>query len=140
MTTRRIPASIQAVLLLILLLAVTSLVACPGGESGGDADTGGAANAGSGKTGAQIYKDKRCAMCHGEQREGVAGLGPPLKGMAQYWTVDRMVNGYFPDPIGYQNRDPRLRQMLEEYNKMKMPPVVGDPDDLRKLAEFLMSE
>jgi hypothetical protein len=51
-----------------------------------------------------------------------------------------MTERYFPDPIGYQNRDPRLKAMLEEYSKMKMPPVVGDGEDLRKLAEFLMTD
>jgi hypothetical protein len=49
------------------------------------------------------------------------------------------VDDYFPDPVGYQQRDPRLSGMLKTYNTMKMPPVTGDPAELKALAQWLVT-
>jgi mono/diheme cytochrome c family protein len=122
--------------LLLALAAVALLAACPGGagsRGGGTPD------------GAQVYASRNCAICHGAAREGKSSadgkpLGPPLKGLAAHWTADEMVLKYFPDPVGYQNADPRLSRMLETYSAMKMPPVAGDQAELRALAEWLLTD
>jgi hypothetical protein len=111
--------------------ALGLLAACPQEGGGGEP----AAKV----PGAQLYAQRRCGICHGDNREGKP-LAPPLKGLAQHWTADELVYKYFPDPVAYQNNNPRLSKMLEQYSSMKMPPVLGDPAELRVLAEWLLTE
>jgi mono/diheme cytochrome c family protein len=91
----------------------------------------------SGDRGAQIYAMESCAICHGKQREGTR-LGPPLIGLKAHWTEDKLVRDYFPDPVTFQNNDPRLREMLKTFNTMKMPAVRIPEADQRALARWLL--
>jgi mono/diheme cytochrome c family protein len=113
-------------LLLAGLAGLGLLAACPGGSP-------------EAARGAAVYVEHRCGMCHADDRSGKP-LAPPLKGLAAHWTADELVREYFPDPVSYQNNDPRLREMLQTYNTMKMPPVQGSPEDLRALAEWLVKD
>ena len=112
-------------LALLALAAVGLLAAC---QSGGD---------GAAAQGPKIYAAHQCGICHGDDRAGKS-LAPPLKGLSAHWTADQLVNDYFPDPVGFQNKDPRLSGMLKTYSTMKMPPVQGSPEDLKALAQWLV--
>jgi mono/diheme cytochrome c family protein len=89
--------------------------------------------------GEKVYAMQSCAICHGKQREG-SKLGPPLTGLKAHWTADQLVRDYFPDPVTYQNNDPRLREMLKTYNTMKMPAVRLPEADQRALADWLLTD
>jgi disulfide bond formation protein DsbB len=71
-------------LLAVALVAVALLGgACGGGDDGGSesSDSGGEASAGAGDVGAgeEVYSGT-CATCHGDDGEGIDGLGLPIVG------------------------------------------------------------
>jgi len=65
---------LRATVLFVVTALVVSLIAC-GGESGGSAATADLA------TGQKIFSDT-CATCHGQDANGVMGLGTGLRGNA----------------------------------------------------------
>ena len=84
-----------------------------------------------------LYVDLGCAKCHGENREGQRS-GPPLDALADRWTEASLLE-YFADPKAVMESNPRLKYMAEDY-PIVMP---GYPDtteeDLRKLAQYILS-
>lgn len=84
-----------------------------------------------------LYIDLGCAKCHGSNREGQRS-GPPLNRLAGRWTEDGLLE-YFANPKAVMEDNPRLKYMAEEY-PIVMPayPDTGE-EDLRKLAQFILS-
>jgi mono/diheme cytochrome c family protein len=63
---------------------------------------------------AQLYRKSLCFQCHGQQGEGGA-LGPPLRGLREHWTRERLV-AYLADPRAFVQKDPRLQVLDRRYS------------------------
>jgi len=110
--------------------ALAALAACSAlaGSCSEPARERSAANA----TGAEVFR-VNCAACHGPQGEGSSmGLGPRLVGLAEHWTVERLVE-YVDDPAAFAAKDPRLGQR-------PMPAIARSVSaaDRRALAEHVL--
>lgn len=92
----------------------------------------------------RAYVDLNCASCHGDDREGKRS-GPPLTGLAEHWTADRLV-AYLTDPDAAVRADPRLAYKSEKY-AIGMPSASGKSpgyagkaraEKLRAIAEYML--
>ena len=86
--------------------------------------------------GAQLYVDKACGNCHGQDREGKR-TAPPLVDLESHWGEDELV-GYLGNPDAVTAAQPRLQVLSGEYPH-RMPPVPeADENDLRVIARYLL--
>jgi len=84
-----------------------------------------------------LYVDLGCAKCHGANRDGQRS-GPPLRALAERWTEDSLLE-YLADPKAVMETNPRLKYMAENFPIM-MPAYPHTPEeDLRRLAQFILS-
>jgi cytochrome c553 len=84
-----------------------------------------------------LYVDLGCAKCHGDNREGQRS-GPPLNTLAERWTEDSLLE-YFADPKAVMETNPRLKYMAEDYPIVMPSYPDTSEEDLRKLAQFILS-
>ena len=84
-----------------------------------------------------LFVNLGCAKCHGDNKEGLRS-GPPLDSLQDRWQEESLVQ-YFKDPKAVMEVTPRLKYLAENY-PIVMP---GYPDtsdeDLRRLAQFILS-
>jgi mono/diheme cytochrome c family protein len=120
---RPLPASRVVFALAFGLLLVGAQLAC-------DSDTGP-------RSAEQLWNDIGCVNCHGPDGTGMPGFAPTLRGKKQYWTRIQLEN-YLRDPLGYANKDPRLKS--EKVNYMNpMPPVTSpDPVEFSRIVEHAL--
>lgn len=87
--------------------------------------------------GAEVYAAAGCASCHGADLGG-RKMGPPLTGIAPYWTMDEMVR-WLKDPSSAYGKD-RLVEIGREYG-IVMPPAVGLTEaELIALSRWLLEQ
>jgi len=84
-----------------------------------------------------LYVDLGCAKCHGVNREGQRS-GPPLIALADHWQEQSLLE-YMADPKAYMETNPRLKYMAENYPIMMPAYPHTSEEDLRKLAQFILS-
>ena len=84
-----------------------------------------------------LYVDLGCAKCHGENREGQRS-GPPLNALADRWQEESLLE-YFIDPKAVMENNPRLKYMAEGYPIVMPAYPDTSEEDLRKLAQFILS-
>ena len=120
MTTTR---SVYA-LFAVSAIAIFALAAC---------DAGGPAPG----TPEALYVDLGCAKCHGEDRQGKKS-GPPLIALADHWREESLLE-YMADPKAYMESNPRLKYMAEGFPIMMPAYPDTSEEDLRKLAQFILS-
>lgn len=84
------------------------------------------------------YAQAKCNGCHGA--EGGGGmLGPTLKGLSEYWTVDDLTE-FIANPAPFVADRPRLREMLEIDYKLPMTAnATLTESERRALAEWVLS-
>jgi mono/diheme cytochrome c family protein len=87
-------------------------------------------------TGPQLYQ-VNCSMCHGPDGSG-SMLAPTLHGKKGHWVRATLVS-YMKDPVGYAEKDPRLKAQAGKYSlpmtSMKMLPQA----DLERLADHVLA-
>ncbi len=111
---------------LFALGAVTILVLAACGESGPPPGTPEA-----------LYLDLGCAKCHGADRQGQKS-GPPLIAIGDHWQEENLLE-YLADPKGVMEKNPRLKYMAENYPIMMPAYPDTNEEELRKLAQFILS-
>ena len=88
-------------------------------------------------SGAQLYANQNCALCHGKNREG-ASLGPALEPGDGYWTVETL-SSYLEDPRAYAAAHPEFADRRQETFRGVMP---GYPrlaaEERERLARWLL--
>ena len=84
-----------------------------------------------------LYVDLGCAKCHGESREGQRS-GPPLIALADRWQEESLLE-YFKDPKAVMEDNPRLKYMAEGFPIVMPAYPDTSEEDLRKLAQFILS-
>ena len=84
-----------------------------------------------------LYVDLGCAKCHGVNREGQRS-GPALIALADRWTEEGLLE-YFNDPKAVMEHKPRLKYMAENYPIVMPAYPDTSEEDLRKLAQFILS-
>ena len=84
-----------------------------------------------------LYVDLGCAKCHGENRQGQRS-GPPLNALADRWQEDSLLE-YFVDPKAVMENNPRLKYMAEGFPIVMPAYPDTSEEDLRKLAQFILS-
>jgi len=84
-----------------------------------------------------LYIDLGCAKCHGGNREGQRS-GPPLNALADRWQEEALLE-YFNDPKAVMERNPRLKYMAEQFPIVMPAYSDTNQEDLRKLAQFILS-
>ncbi|MBX3010140.1 MAG: c-type cytochrome [Caldilineaceae bacterium] len=86
--------------------------------------------------GQALYRET-CAVCHGQQGEGIAALGNSL-------VASTLVQAGTPDEIIAMIRAGRTAQAPDNQSGIAMPPSGGRPDlsdaDLRAIVHFLQSD
>lgn len=87
--------------------------------------------------GAEVYKNAGCSSCHGADLSG-RKMGPPLTGIAPYWTVDEMVR-WLKDPSSAYGKD-RLVEIGREYGIVMPPANRLTETELEALARWLMKQ
>ena len=106
--------------LVISLAMLAALCAgCGGGETGGgssqeewtESDATRANN---------LFQSEDCVTCHGEQAEGVEGLGPALRNLSPYWDTVRLA-AYLEDPDGFRQANPDFELRRSEEYGLEMP-------------------
>jgi cytochrome c553 len=68
-----------------------------------------------------LYVDLGCAKCHGAERQGQKS-GPPLIAIGDHW----------------QEENPRLKYMAEDFPIMMPAYADTNEEDLRKLAKYIL--
>lgn len=116
-------------------------------EAGGEdtaKDTGGGdvnEDAGNSATlsadGEQLYVSSNCTFCHEPKTEKYR-MGPKLKNLSEYWTVEDLVL-FLSDPAGGAIGNKRLIETGREYERV-MPPTRLSDEDLDILAAWLLVE
>lgn len=86
------------------------------------------------RSGPELYKLQNCATCHGRAGAGSA-TGPALRELARNWTREKLIE-YFDDPVGYRERDERLRGGRQYM--MPMPRVILDTELRGRLADHVL--
>ena len=114
---------------LLVLFSSSLLIAC-GVETTSE-------SAGSEVSAAQMFNSQQCVHCHGPQGHGVAGTGPDLRSIDEFWTVDELVE-YLADPKTYSQKDERLAANLGKY-RMPMPLSNLSEERRKSLAEFVLA-
>ena len=84
-----------------------------------------------------LYVDLGCAKCHGENREGQRS-GPPLVALTDRWQEESLLE-YFKDPKAIMEENPRLKYMAENFSIVMPAYPDTSEEDLRKLAQFILS-
>jgi cytochrome c551/c552 len=84
-----------------------------------------------------LYIDLGCAKCHGDNREGQRS-GPPLNNLADRWTEDSLIE-YFANPDAVTENNPRLKYMAEDFPIIMPAYPDTSEEDLRKLAQFILT-
>ena len=84
-----------------------------------------------------LYVDLGCAKCHGENREGQRS-GPPLVALTDRWQEESLLE-YFKDPKAVMEDNPRLKYMAEGFPIVMPAYPDTSEEDLRKLAQFILS-
>jgi len=84
-----------------------------------------------------LYVDLGCAKCHGKNREGQRS-GPPLNALADRWQEESLLE-YFNDPKAVMEKNPRLKYMAEGFPIVMPAYPDTSEEDLRKLAQFILS-
>jgi cytochrome c551/c552 len=84
-----------------------------------------------------LYVDLGCAKCHGENRQGRKS-GPPLIALADHWQEESLLE-YMADPKAYMEKNPRLKYMAEGFPIVMPAYPDTSEEDLRKLAQFILS-
>jgi mono/diheme cytochrome c family protein len=120
---RRFPLLLGATLPVLLLV---SLNAC--------SDEGTANAPLADRSGPELYKIQNCATCHGNAGAGSA-TGPALRELAQHWTRESLIE-YLHDPVGYRERDERLRGGKQYM--LPMPRVLLDEELRGRLADHVL--
>jgi len=92
---------------------------------------------GSGIDGASVYKNAKCAMCHGEEREGTKSA-PPLLELNKAWESGPL-ESYLLDPPAYTEHDVRLKDQAAEY-ALGMPAWDRSGEELAALITWLLEE
>ena len=82
------------------------------------------------------YVSSGCVKCHGDLLKGGPRV-PPLRNLRQYWDEAKL-EAYLADPVGYAQRDVRLKQQALAY-VMSMPPV-KDAAARSTLAKWLLTQ
>jgi cytochrome c553 len=84
-----------------------------------------------------LYVNLGCAKCHGENLQGQRS-GPPLNALAERWNVESLIE-YLSDPRAVMEKNPRLKYLAENYPIMMPAFAHTSEEDLRKLAQFILS-
>ena len=84
-----------------------------------------------------LYIDLGCAKCHGVDRQGQRS-GPPLNALADRWQEESLLE-YFNDPKAVMESNPRLKYMAENFPIVMPGYPDTNEDDLRRLAQFILS-
>ena len=84
-----------------------------------------------------LYVDLGCAKCHGNNREGQRS-GPQLNALTDRWQEESLLE-YFMDPKAVMENNPRLKYMAEGFPIVMPAYPDTSEEDLRKLAQFILS-
>ncbi|MBN2083451.1 cytochrome c [bacterium] len=87
--------------------------------------------------GAAVYKNAKCSMCHGEEREGTKSA-PPLAELSKIWEPG-ILESYLLDPPAYTEHDVRLKQQAAHY-PLAMPAWDRTGEELAALITWLLEE
>ncbi len=89
------------------------------------------------RNGAELYTYIGCSSCHGATGTG-GSLGPPLKGIGQYWDRESMTN-FLVDPKETLASDPRLSKLDDAFKTDMRPFSELTRDQLERIADFVLS-
>ena len=103
---------------LVLLAALTALCAgCGGSADGPLAEEWTDSDAARAET---LFRAEDCVTCHGEQADGIEGLGPALRDLSPYWDTVRLA-AYLEDPDAFRKANPDFEQRRSEKYELEMP-------------------
>ncbi len=87
-------------------------------------------------TATELFVKWACVTCHGSGLNGSV-QGPPLRGIAQYWSRDMLIN-YLRSPSSFMDSE-RFKVYKQKYPGIIMPSFSHvDVKDLGKMADYLL--
>jgi mono/diheme cytochrome c family protein len=90
------------------------------------------------RSGERLWNELGCVNCHGPDGSGMPGFAPTLHGKKSFWTREKL-EIYLRDPVGYAQKDPRLKQQKVGFIS-PMPPVTSpDPGELTRIADYVLA-
>jgi mono/diheme cytochrome c family protein len=104
---------------LAILAALTVLCAACGGSADGPSEE--AWSDDDAARAARLFQNEDCVTCHGEQADGIEGMGPALRDLSPYWDTVRLA-AYLEDPDGFREANPDFELRRSEEYELEMPP------------------
>jgi mono/diheme cytochrome c family protein len=86
--------------------------------------------------GRALYRLQGCHTCHGQGAQGLP-TAPALRNLSELWDREALIE-YFANPRAFVEGDQRLGAMRGRFN-VEMPAIVGTPDELGALADYVLS-
>lgn len=84
-----------------------------------------------------LVQAKGCDGCHGDNLQGTA-TAPSLEDLQAHWDAESLT-AYLREPAAVRAESSRLQVQNGRY-PVEMPAIEGTDEELRRLAEILLSE